>query len=194
MTENPEKTEGAPLSRPGRPVTRCECGDHCFASLTSGFVTLTSVEDAGLLNTAKWWASRKKFSVYAKRACGDTTQSLHRAILRTATGNVVDHINGNGLDNRRQNLREATKPQNSINRLNRKIPKSGFFGVTQNRKRWVASIRKETGFVYIGIFKEAEDAARARDAVVFKEYGEFAVLNFPEEFKSIPAAGGNNEG
>lgn len=164
--------------------TVCSCGDHAFKPLTKGFVALVSTQDVALLDAHSWWASIGKNTVYVRRSLGRTTTSLHRGIINPAPDNVVDHKDGNGLDNRRENIREATKPQNSINRLNRVVPKSGFYGVAPNRKRWSACIHKESGLIYLGLFKTPEEAARVRDAAAIQEYGEFAVLNFPTEAAS----------
>jgi hypothetical protein len=87
----------------------------------------------------------------------------------------VDHINHDTLDNRRDNLRLATRSQNRTNSLKILRNTSGFIGVSRRFNGWIARFND----IHIGMYDTAEDAARAYDAVVSKERGEFAVLNFP---------------
>lgn len=113
---------------------------------------------------------------YACRKADGRTLMLHRAIMQPPAGMVVDHINGDGLDNRRENLRIATRKQNAQNRRKHKPTSSRFIGVYWHRygKRWVAEIRGE----HLGMFTSEEAAARAYDAAARSKYGEFASLNF----------------
>lgn len=113
---------------------------------------------------------------------------MHRLIMGFPKHMVVDHIDGDGLNNRRSNLRLVTRAQNN-RKSNSVLPrhnKSGFRGVCleKSSKKWCAFIRtadvnrKQTR---IGRFKTAEEAARAYDQAAKKFHGEFATLNFPEE-------------
>lgn len=103
---------------------------------------------------------------------------MHRVINKTPDNMIVDHINGNGLDNRKENLRNCTFEQNQWN-----VPKSKrgavkYKGVSMNymgRFQVVVSVKNRS--VYLGIFKTEEDAAEAYDEYVTKHRGEFALTN-----------------
>lgn len=108
--------------------------------------------------------------------------ALHRVILNAESKFEVDHINGNGLDNRRSNLRIATRQQNSANRVkgNFENATSAFKGIyKRGEKRWVAQITINNENRHIGSFDNEENAARAYDAAALEAFGEFAKLNFP---------------
>lgn len=105
---------------------------------------------------------------------------LHRAITGAKPGQLVDHINGNTLDNRKSNIRICSARQNMQN-SGRHNGASQFKGVCRSRRnsrRWMAKIRIENTQVVLGYFDEEADAARAYDAAAVAHYGEFARLNF----------------
>jgi hypothetical protein len=110
------------------------------------------------------------------------TVSLHRFLLSPSAGMVVDHINGNPLDNRRENLRVCSTMENVRNRMKgAKTTSSKYKGVYWNKHKgaWVAKIRV-TGRhsqMDLGKFRCEEDAARAYNAAAVKYHGEFARLN-----------------
>lgn len=90
----------------------------------------------------------------------------------------TDHKNRDGLDNRRENLREATDSLNNVNR--RKMSKHPYKGVfRQTNGRWAARVGSGSEF-YLGTFDTIEEAAMAYDVAAKQRYGEFALLNFPE--------------
>lgn len=96
----------------------------------------------------------------------------------------VDHIDGNGLNNRRSNLRPATGTQNGANRRKQaEESTSAFKGVSWHRRqrRWLAGIGIDGKTRYLGSFTKEEDAARAYDRAALEAWGEFACLNFPED-------------
>ena len=111
------------------------------------------------------------------------TLQLHRLLMNPPKGMVIDHINHNGLDNRRENLRICTRAENSRNRGKQKNNTSGYKGVCwyKRDKKWRAQIKKDSKKIHIGYFDIIEDAARAYDAKAKELFGEFAHLNFPEE-------------
>lgn len=100
---------------------------------------------------------------------------LHRLIL--ATDKCVDHINMNPSDNRKHNLRPATRAQNKGNLKKYSNNTSGYKGVVKNRKRWVAQIQVGGVNKYLGIFDTREQAAIAYNEAAVKFFGEFAKLN-----------------
>jgi len=107
---------------------------------------------------------------------------LHRIIMRAPKGKLVDHRNGDGLDNRRANLRLATHAQNIYNRRKtKKKTASRFIGVTfdKNYPAWVSCIQYKRKKIHLGRFKNEIDAAKAYDKAAQKYYKDFARLNFP---------------
>lgn len=103
---------------------------------------------------------------------------MARLIMRPTLDQDVDHINGDGLDNRKVNLRCCSHQENCFNQR-RQRGKSGFVGVTLHTTgRWRADISINYKTKYIGLFDSPEEAALARDTVARELHGEYAVLNF----------------
>lgn len=160
----------------------CHCGDHAWAILTRGFVTLVSPTDAPLLEE-RWYAFvNQAGNVYAGRSFprGQMRQRgyLHRMISGDPEGLEVDHKNLNGLDNRRENLREATKSENAANRR-KHSGQFRFKGVRQIKGRalkkpWLASIHKAGQYKHIGYFETELEAAEAYLKTARELYGDFA--------------------
>lgn len=108
-----------------------------------------------------------------------TSVLMHRVIDRTQRGVLVDHANGNPLDNRRQNLRRCTRSQNAMNRR-RVNTVSGFKGVVPYRgrtDRWVAQIFVNGTPIYLGVHGCRIAAAEAYDRAATEHFGEFAATN-----------------
>lgn len=108
---------------------------------------------------------------------------MHRQILGFPVGQDVDHINGDRLDNRRENLRAASRSQNNYNRRKRREGKSSLYrGVTwcRNKKRWMAQIWAMGKHVVVGYFRDEQEAARARDGAALALHGDFAVRSVPD--------------
>lgn len=156
--------------------------------LTRGFVALVDATDYEWLASFKWCASVNKTGtlVYAVRGVGGRGKarllSMHRMILGDPPGSLVDHANGNTLDNRRCNLRLATRGQNNANRRSAGCA-AGYRGVVAGPTAgtWAARLNG-----HIGLFDSAEAAALAFDFVARNTYGEFAVLNFPDRVEAMP--------
>lgn len=109
---------------------------------------------------------------------------MHREILKPPVTLEVDHINHNGLDNRKANLRPATHRQNQCNRRNNSKNTSSIYrGVSFHKKtkRWTARIKTNGYTKYLGLFKDQAAAARTYDLVAKKYHGQFAVLNFKDK-------------
>jgi len=112
------------------------------------------------------------------------TKAAHRLVmgLQKGDGFEVDHINHNGLDNRRSNLRVCSKKQNQLNRRPDSGSTSEFKGVhwSKTRNKWYARIHLNGNDKHIGVFISEIDAARAYDRYAAEHFGEFAYLNFPQ--------------
>ena len=107
---------------------------------------------------------------------------MHRLILNAPKGLVVDHINGNGLDNRKANLRLCTPAQNACNVRPRPGETSKYKGVAfiKRERRWQVRISFRNKRKWIGYFDTEIDAARAYDQAARRLHKEFASLNFPD--------------
>jgi hypothetical protein len=152
--------------------------------LGNGYETTVSFDDFHLVSGRKWFATEvhpgKRYAMRAEQSGGrQHTVYLHRVITGAEKGQLVDHANGDGLDNRRENLRLCDASLNCVNRRNYK-PASGFRGVYPSGKRWVALLWSRGKRYRGGSFVTKEEAARAYDAMAHEHFGEFAVLNFPE--------------
>lgn len=130
--------------------------------LTKGKVALVDDEDFDLLNRHKW--SCQVGTSYAGRREKNKIIYMHRQIVIPRKGLVVDHINGDGLDNRRSNLRAISHKENiRAMRWNRRN-KSGYMGVSWHKaaKKWEACVTRNCKKVYLGVFANKKDAATAR--------------------------------
>ena len=117
-----------------------------------------------------------------------TSLFLHQLIMETPKGMVTDHINGDPLDNRKQNLRICTQAENVRNRRAGKNNTSGFKGVSWHKRTnsWHARIDHNKKPIHIGCFEDKEEAARAYDRKAIELHGEFAYTNFPiEDYANI---------
>jgi hypothetical protein len=162
----------------------CACGNHAWAILTKGYVTLVSPEDAHWLQEKKWHTAHNSNPLqrvkYAKGTLDSKTVVLHRVILGNPD-KPIDHKNHSGIDNRRENLRQCT---NGLNQANaRTKSRSGFRGVVWQKRGWQVQI----GGKYLGFFASPEDAARAYDAAAIERFGEFATLNFVDSPPLVPS-------
>lgn len=152
--------------------------------LTQGKVAIVDDEDYEELIRRKWCAYKHGLTFYGKRRPqnGDA-QYIHRAIMGNERGVEYDHIDGNGLNNQRSNLRAVTHQQNMMNQKSECKRSSQFKGViwSKENKKWLASIRLNNKSTYLGLFNDEEKAARAYDAKARELCGEYARLNFNEE-------------
>ena len=130
----------------------------------------------------RWSVCGSKDRFYARRHCYIMGSALmHREIMGFPDGCMVDHINGDSLDNRRSNLRLATHAQNNRNRV-KTNSNSGYLGVTwsKHNKKWLVRVCHDRKQHLVGLFNCAADGAKARDIVAVRLHGSFAGLNFPE--------------
>jgi hypothetical protein len=106
---------------------------------------------------------------------------MHRLILNAPKGADVDHINGNGLDNRRENLRICSRAENLRNRGIQRNNQTGYKGVCWNKSKntYTAQIQYEKTTYRLGTYPSAKEAALAYDKAARRYFGKFAKLNFP---------------
>jgi hypothetical protein len=168
------------------PIYKDQYGDYCKIPLTHGKFAKVSPEDYIWLSQFRWHCAMNSKGAYAGRSfriAGKLRRIyMHRLIMDTPPELVCDHINHDGLDNRRFNLRNCTTKENKANTRPTKGASSKYKGVTfaKREKKWVVYIKKEGKQSFIGYFDDEIEAAKAYDAAAAKLYGEFAYLNFPD--------------
>lgn len=123
-----------------------------------------------------WSVRKKKNTHYASSESNGVFMSLHRFVMNAKEGFDIDHQNHEGLDNRKQNLREATDAQTCQNRLKTK-GKSIYKGVTVENGKYRATIWIKRKKIYLGMFQNEADAALAYNKAAKLHWGEFANLN-----------------
>ena len=156
--------------------------------LTQGKIAIVDKEDFEWLGEFKWSAFTAHGIYYAQtwnpkslrliRGVGRYT-FMHRLILNCKKGEIVDHINHNGLDNRRSNLRIVTIQQNAMNSRPRKGGTSKYKGVCLSKRdnRWQAKIKFNKNTIWLGSYASEVDAAKAYNQAALKYFGEYACLN-----------------
>jgi hypothetical protein len=120
----------------------------------------------------------KRGRPYVRRSAGSgRVQYLHRVIAQAVAGQVIDHINGNSLDNRRANLRVCSFAQNAWNRGPKSRNRTGYKGVVRNGRQWAARIMANGQLVVCYGFISPEEAALAYNELARQYHGEFAYQN-----------------
>ena len=161
--------------------------------LTQGKYAIVDPEDYEQLARYKWYALRNGREYYAVRnvpAGKDRRKDLrmHQVIMGTAEGKFIDHINHNGLDNRKANLRIVTKQQNNWNRRKKRGNNSSRYkGVhwVKSEKKWRAGITCNDRTIFIGYFDDEKAAAMAYDDKAKEVFGDYASLNLTEEYRIL---------
>lgn len=155
-----------------------------IVSVGRNYMVVFFVDDRDAPNVERftWKVLKTNGRLYIKRnertEGGYRTILLHRELMKAGRNTVVDHINGNTLDNRRINLRLCTQAENAHNSKRSKANKSGFKGVSWNKNLgyWQAKICVKRHQIHIGWFKNPEDAYTAYCTAALKYHKEFARL------------------
>ncbi len=158
-------------------------GDVAIIPLTRGMEAVIDVVDLPLVADHQWFADRVRDTdlYYAARmTVADGTRRIARMHNVITSGGPVDHRDGDGLNNRRANLRPYAGGSNQANARRPISNTSGYKGVvrTRNGRPWAAQIHVDREHIYLGRFDDPESAARAYDAAALQHFGEFARLNF----------------
>lgn len=152
-------------------------------TLSSGHEVKVDDEDYQKLSAFKWSRTISGGgNIYARRTVKGGTVPMHREILGLKTGEkvFVDHINGDGLDNRKENLRLCSRAENNKNRRNRKTGNDKYMGIYREKsgiKIWRATIKHNNKSIYLGHHATEEEAAHVYNVAALKYHGEFAALN-----------------
>jgi hypothetical protein len=155
--------------------------------LTQGKFTLVDDDDFVFLSQFRWVLREKRKNTfyavlpfYYKMTQNTLSIQMHAVIMNVIDPDIqVDHIDGNGLNNQKNNLRLCTHQQNQFNQRLSKANSSGYKGVywCSHRKRWIAQISINKKPKNLGGFLNKEEAAKAYNEAAILYYGEFAKLN-----------------
>jgi len=152
--------------------------------LTQGKVALVDDVDFEEISKYKWYPLNSQLNHVCAFTCiKNKVNYMHRMIINAPIGTMVDHINGNPLDNQRANLRLCTNAQNQQNRKTKGKGKSDFRGLSFRKKwnTWEIHVRVNGRQTYIGSSKNEIEAAKLYDIAAIKFHGEYASTNFPRE-------------
>lgn len=167
-------------------------------ALSENKFAIIDEDDYLLVKDFKWYLDKTSAGYRArgrqKKAPRCSPVLMHRLIMDATKGMTIDHRNGNGLDNRRENLRLCTVGQNNMNRRRlQNSNTSGHRGVhwDKSRGRWIADISVNNKVVHLGRFEKLEDATLAYKCASIQHYGEFSPMDSSnyardlEQFESI---------
>ena len=155
-------------------------GNVAYIPLTQGYEAIIDAADVALVGGFNWHANAQSHTVYAvrfeQRGGKRAMVRLHRAILGAPVGMNGDHVDGDGLNNRRSNLRLATKTENNRNARRSVRNTSGFKGVSWDkpRRKWRADIKVSGRSKHVGYFDTPKAAHAAYCEAATRLHGEFA--------------------
>lgn len=142
--------------------------------LTKGYTAI--IDDADYAVTKyPWYIQINGGNLYARST---TYGMLHNFLMKPSAGFFVDHIDGNGLNCQRYNMRIGTKSQNNANRIRNVVNPSGYRGVIAHHGKWKAYCYFKDRTIYGGVYDTPEEAALARDKLAKQYHGKFARLNY----------------
>jgi hypothetical protein len=165
------------VTNAGKPARKIRIdGDVAYVPLTRGYEAIIDADQVGMVSGSLWAAHEDRGTVYARAKRGQKTVLMHRLLTGAVKGQLVDHINCNGLDNRRCNLRLADHAQNAHNQRARTTNKSGVKGVTwrSSAAKWHARIRTRGVERHLGFFDDFEAACAAYANASRELHGDFS--------------------
>lgn len=165
--------------RSGSPVENAQSeglsGAREVPLVKSDRTAIVDASDFASVSSHSWWVNGQRYPV-AK--INGQAQAMHRYIMGAGPGDVLDHIDGNPLNNRRENLRFCTHAQNMKNRRTHNTNATGYKGVQPRDGGWLVCIHADGKRTYVGFFDDPIEAALAYDRAAKRLHGDFARLNF----------------
>jgi hypothetical protein len=169
--KQPKASRRPPASKSGGKTKPIPLGNGLFATVDAA--------DYPELSKYGWYAARHGDAIYAIRREGCKKAYMHRLIMKPRRDQVVHHRDGDGLNNRRDNLLVCTRRQHQA--CHGPLGDRRFVGVYWHTARWVARIQYRSKKYHLGYFDDEIEAAKARDRKAYELLGEMAYLNFPED-------------
>jgi len=178
-----EELESAELEQ--EPLNKVQVvGDIAMIELTQNRTAIFDAEFLSVIEKMKWGAMKGKYTSYAtaRNMFDDGTVKtilMHRLLVNPSEDMVIDHINGDGLDNRLSNLRVVTVSQNNLNSRVRNDSQSGIKGAYYDKRKgtYYSRITVEGKNIYLGTFKTVEEAAQAYAEASAKYHGEYGRIH-----------------
>jgi hypothetical protein len=177
------RTKSKQAKAPRRPTAVKSDGKTRQIPLGNGLFATVDAADYPELSKYRWYATYRGSQIYAVRHEGGKETYMHRVIMKPRPGQIVHHRDGDGLNNRRDNLLVCTRRQHQACR--RPLGDRRFVGVYWFKNGWMAQIRYRGKTYYLGRFKDQIEAAKARDRKAYELCGELAYLNFPKDLPAL---------
>lgn len=149
---------------------------------SEGRTALVDDTNVHLVENYTWWVKKHRNSMYAVTDIDGKRVYMHRLILCAQKGSVVDHIDGNGLNNTVDNIRIISSKDNVRHRVHKNKNNSSLYrGVIFKKGKWLARIGVDYKTLYLGSFYSPMEAAKAYDTAALFHFGEYAVVNIKKE-------------